>query len=72
MERLPPLQGVLLLAALSLLFVKSKTAHSASSEVIIQQMWILRKSQPFCLHFCKGFSLLQYQAKRVHSFLRSC
>ena len=30
-------------ARLSLLFVKFETAHSASSEVVIQQMWILRK-----------------------------
>ena len=56
---------------LSLLFVKSKTAHSASSEVIIQQMWILRKFGGFarCGHSpsactsARVFSLLQYAGK---------
>ena len=56
---------------LSLLFVKSKTAHSASSEVIVQQMWILRKFGGFaqCGHSpsactsARVFSLLQYAGK---------
>ena len=57
--------------ALSLLFVKSKTAHSASSKVIIQQMWILRKFVGFarCGHSpsactsARVFRLLQYAGK---------
>ena len=60
-----------LLHALSLLFVKSKTAHSASSEVVIQQMWILRKfggfarrgHSPSACTSARVFSLLQYAGK---------
>ena len=56
---------------LSLIFVKSKTAHSASSEVIIQHMWVLRKFGGFarCGHSpsactsARVFSLLQYAGK---------
>ena len=56
---------------LSLLFVKSKTAHSASSELIIQHMWILRKFGgvarcgpiPSACTSARVFSLLQYAGK---------
>ena len=64
-------RALLHVQGLSLLFVKSKTAHSASSKVIIQQMWILRKFVGFarCGHSpsactsARVFRLLQYAGK---------